>query len=366
MISKARLCWIVAGCLPSVALTQGMPRPASIPADPLELASSRVAAAPSTANRDDALALLRRARANYALRAGARAYDLKVSFTVNSGGQTAADGDWQMEDMFDPGLGSRWTAKGPGGNTITRIHTQDRMLYGDETAAYVPLRLQEVRAALLGPLPLADGLGRASIRTTTASYAGMELTCLLIGPRVDTKVSGGRHWNEAEGCIDAQSGLLATASQIPGRYFAYDYSSARRFDGHVLPNKVIVTEGGKTVTTISVDSLTALDSPDPNLFVPTAAMRARGRPIVLAGAHKITRAAPPGASPAGATPDAVCVFGVMTPDGQLMEAHSLQPSDPNSAAAVQAARQTTYQRPPVGVEPQQYFLFIVERFGASR
>lgn len=366
MISRTCLSWILAGCLPSAVLAQGTPRAESIPPDPLELAASRVAGAPSAVNRPDALELLRRAHTNLALRGGTRGYDLKVSFTVNSGGQTAQDGDWQMEDMFDPGVGSRWTAMGPGGYRITRIRTKDGMLYGDETAAYVPLRLQEARATLFDPLPSADGLDRASVRTTTASYNGMELTCLLTGPRADARAGGGRLWNEAEHCIDPQSGLLATASQVPGRYFAYDYSDARRFDGHVLPSKVVVSEGGKSVTTISVDSVSALDSPDPNLFVPTEAMKAKGRPIVLGGAHKITRAAAPGTPPAGSAPDAVCVFGVMTPEGQLMEAHSLQPSDPNSAAAVEAARQTVYQRPPLGVEPQQYFLFIVERFGVSK
>lgn len=366
MISRTSLLWILAGCLPAAALAQGTSRTPAIPADPLELASTQVAAAPSASNRSGALQILGRARTNYALRGGARAYDLKTSFTVNSGGQTAGDGEWQMEDMYDPNLGGRWTAKGPNGYTITRIRTKDGLLYGDDTASYVPLRLQEVRATLFDPLPAVESLGRASIRTTTASYNGMELSCVLTGPRADAKLSGGRHWNEAEACIDSQSGFLVTASQVPGRYFAYDYSNARRLDGRVLPNKVVVTEGGKTVTTISVDSLSALDAADSSLFVPTAEMKAKGRPIVLGGARKIMRAAEQGTPPAGAAADAVCVFGVMTPEGQLMEAHSLQPSDPNSAAAVQAAQQTAYQRPPLGAEPQQYFLFFVERFRSSQ
>ena len=66
-------------------------------------------------------------------------------------------------------------------------------------------------------------------------------------------------------------------SQVPGRYFAYDYSDAPQLGGHVLPRKVTVTEAGKTVTEISVDSLTELPAADPSLFVPTEEMKARGR-----------------------------------------------------------------------------------------
>lgn len=359
MISKSWLWWILA---PSVALAQGALRPGAIPADPLELAAGPVAAAQPAAHTA-ALQLLGRARGNYALRSAGRAfsgqaYDIKVAFTVNSGGQTAHDGAWQMEDMFDPRLGFRWTATGPDGYSITRIRAQDGMLYGDETGSYVPLRLQEARAALFDPIPHQDSLGRASVRTSTAEFNGAQLTCVLLsGQAKDAKASGGRRWNEAEECIDPQTGLLATHSPVPGRYFAYDYKDARRFDGRVLPDQVTVTEGGKTVTTISVQSLTALDNADPSLFAPTAEMKANGRPIALGGARKMD--GPPGQGAAGGP---VCVFGVVTSAGELMEAHSLQPSSPNSGAAVAAAQQMTFSRPPLGVPAQQYFVYIMERF----
>jgi hypothetical protein len=361
MISNGCLWLVLAGGVSSVALAQGVPRAAAIPGDPLELAAGAVAAAPSPAMRTAALQLLGRARGNYALRSAGRgytgrAYDLKATFTVNSGGQTGLDGAWKMEDMFDPNLGFRWTAQGPGGYAITRIRAKDGMLYGDETGSYVPLRLQQARAALFDPLPAQDTLSRASIRTLTGSLNGAELSCALSGPPKASN-TGGRHWDEAEECIDPQTGLLATHSQVPGLYFAYDYTDARRFDGRVLPGKVTVTEGGKTVITISVDSLTALDAADPSLFTPSGEMKANGRPIALGGARKM--AGPPGP---GATAGTVCVFGVVTPAGELMEAHSLQPSDPNSRAAVEAAKQMTFPRPPLGVAAQQYFVYILERF----
>lgn len=365
MISKGCLWLVLAGGLPSMvlaqgaALAQGTAQAAVIPGDPLELAAVPVAAQ-SPAGRTTALELLGRARRSYALRGGGSAYDLKISFTVNSGGQTQYDGDWKMEDMFDPSLGSRWTATGPGGFAITRIRTKDGTLYGEETASYVPLRLQEARATLFDPLPSEESLNRGSIRRLTASFNGTQLTCFLTGPPKGN-ASGPRRWNEGEECIDPQAGLLVTHSQVPGRYFAYDYTNARRFDGRVLPGKVIVTEGGKTVTTISVDSLTALDNPDPGLFTPSDEMKAKGRPTALAGARKLMRT-----ETGGAAAGIVCVFGVITADGQLMEAHSLQPSDPNSRAAVEAAVQSTFAQPPLGAEPQQHFVFIVERFGSSQ
>jgi hypothetical protein len=62
----------------------------------------------------------------------------------------------------------------------------------------------------------------------------------------------------------------------------------------------------------------------------------------------------------------VCVFGVVTPAGQLVEAHSLQPSDPNSQAALDAAKQMSFSQPSVpGDYPQQHFVFVIEQFVSS-
>jgi hypothetical protein len=160
--------------------------------------------------------------------------------------------------------------------------------------------------------------------------------------------------------------LLQTHSQVPGRYYAYDYSNAPRLAGHVLPRRVTVTEAGKTVTEISVDSLTELPAADPTLFVPTEEMKARGRAIAMTGAQKISRIAGRGPLAAGATARAVCVFGVVTPSGQLVEAHSLQPSDPNSQAAVEDAEQINFFPTPPGAHPQQHFVFIIEMFVSSK
>src|SRR5581483_4661035 len=152
--------------------------------------------------------------------------DLKVSFTVDSGGQTAYDGAWKMEDVFDPKLGLRWTAQGPASYGITRISANGKT-YGEDTASYVPLRLQEARAALFDPIPSAANLNRAVIRTSTATFNGLQLTCVLLaGSGRAATANTGRQWDETEECIDPASGRLQVHSQVPGRYYSYDYTDA--------------------------------------------------------------------------------------------------------------------------------------------
>src|SRR5581483_7127227 len=203
--------------------------------------------------------------------------------------------------------------------------------YGQQTGNYVPLRLQEARAALFDPMPSLRNLTHASLRTTTAVFNGAQLTCVLLSAReAPANSAPGRHWGETEECIDPATGLLQVHSQLPGRYYAYDYTNAPTLGGHPFPRKVTVTEGGKTITEISVDGLMVIPAPDPSLFAPTVDMKAAGRAIALTGAQKVSRVVSGGSGAAAI----ICVFGVLTPSGQLLEAHSLQPSDPNSEAAV--------------------------------
>lgn len=363
MLSKATWLWIAAGALGSAAFGQTVPAAAPIPSDPLELATGQIRAHP---NRAHALSLLGRARDNFALAAAGRAYDLKVTFTVDSGGQTEYDGAWGMEQMFDPQQGLRWTANAAGGYEITRI-TVHGMHYQEDTASYIPLRLQEARAALFDPIATADYVAHATIRASNSVFHGAPVTCLLLSnSRPASGAAPGRRWDETEDCIDPQSGLLQVHSPVPGRYYAYDYSNAPSLEGHTLPSKVSVTEGGQTVSEIQVDSLTGLSSADPSLFTPSDEMKARGRAIAMTGAQKISRDFARAPFPPGATQHVVCVFGLVTPSGELVEAHSLQPSDPNSRAAVAAARQMRFsQAAPTGPSPQQHFVFVIERFVSS-
>ena len=326
-----------------------------------EPVNGHITAVESRGARADAIQLLERARNSYNLRSLGRPYDLRVSFTVNSGGQTAGDGSWQMEDLFDPKLGLRWTANGPGGYAITRIHANG-MLFGVDTASYVPLRLHQARAALFDPIPSRKSIERSSLRTSTVVYNGTQLTCVLLSDaKTPAGSAPGRQWDESEECVDPESGVLLVHSQAPGLYYAYDYFQPATLGDRALPRKVTVNEGGKVVMEISIDSLTETPSAETILFRPNREMQARGRALALAGAEKISRVI--GGGTAGS---AVCVFGVVTPDGKLMEAHSLQPADPNSQAAIADAEQIDFPTPaPVGPYPAQHFVFVIEKFAGS-
>ena len=339
------------------------PQTASIPSDPLEPVTGSIQTISTPDDREAILKLLARARNNYALRTDGPGYDLKVNFKVDSSGQTQYDGAWQMEEIYAPGKGFRWTAKAEAGYTTTQI-SGEKFSYRDGPGDYLPLRLHEARAALFGPIATQPYVDLDLIRTSTATVNEVELTCVLLShaPRKATLTSG-RHWEESEDCIDPQSGLLKLHSLAPGRYELYDYTDAPTIGTHLLPRKVTITEAGKTVMELRVDSLTELPSPDPALFVPTPEMIASESGIAMVEARKISAFYKPGTIASNATIHPVCVFGLLTPSGQLVEAHSLQPSDPNSQAAVESAkRMNLHHLMTPGSRPEQRFIFITEKF----
>jgi hypothetical protein len=345
------------------AFGQNLPTIAPVPRDPLELVTGPVQTVNTPAARMAVTQLLARARRNYALTNSTQGYQLKVTFNVTSGGQTDYDGAWQMEDTFDPQQGLHWTANASAGYTATRISSKT-MSAGTGTATILPLRLHEARAALFDPIPSAASVAHDTLRTSSATFNGVQLTCVLISNLATAATeSAGRHWEETEECIDPQSGLLQVHSQVPGRYYQYSYANAVRLGSYVLPDKVTVTEAGQTVSEIHVDSLTAMAAPDPNLFVASEAMKSAGPVIAMAGSQKVSVFSELGPYKEGATAQPVCVFGVVTPEGQLVEAHSLQPSDPNSQAAVEAAKKMKFATGELADgRPQQHFVFVIEKF----
>ncbi len=230
---------------------------------------------------------------------------------MNSGGATQYDGAWEMEDIFDPAQGLRWTAKAEAGFTTTQI-AANGMFYGDGTSSAIPLRLQEARAALFDPMPAPRFVDRQMIRTATATFNGKQLTCVLISTSKD-KAALGRQWEETEECIDPQSGLLMVHSQIPGRYYAYEYGDTPQPGSYVMPKTVTVTEAGKTISVISVVSLEELSNADPSLFQPTAEMAAKGQSVAMGGAQKIVSVAGKSTSDVA---QPVCVFGLVTSAGR--------------------------------------------------
>jgi hypothetical protein len=344
----------------------GAPRTAPIPNDPLEIVSGPIQVVDTPADRDAILNLLNRARSSYALRGDGPGYDLKVSFDVDSGGETQYDGAWEMEEIYGPGQGIHWTAKAAAGYTTTQI-SLDKHSYGEGPGTTLPLRLHEARGALFGAIATAPFVDRDFIRTSTATFDGVELTCVLLSRAQHAAIPApGRWWEESEDCIDPQSGLLKLHSLAPGRYEVYDYSDAPTLGGHTLPRKVTVTEGGKTVMELRVDSWTELPSADPALFIPTQEMKEREPGIAMAEARKSSVFYKPGPIAANSTIHPVCVFALISPSGEVTEAHSLQPSDPNSQAAVESAQRMNFHNPtPSQGRPEQRFVFIIEKFVSS-
>jgi len=237
-------------------------------------------------------------------------------------------------------------------------------LYSESTTDHIPLRLHEARAALLDPIPDAQSTRGDVIRTSMAMFRGVELTCVLLSTPANAAAAGsiaGRRWDETEECIDARSGLLRIHSQAPGRYSVYDYANAPQFAGHTLARSILITEGGKTVSEIVVRQLTPAQAADPNLFAISSGMKARGRAVAMAGALKYSQVS--GSGPVAHT---VCVFGLVTASGELADAHSLQPSDPNSQTAVEAVKKMKFAaQDPGGAPPQQHLIFVIENFATG-
>jgi hypothetical protein len=362
-ILKGMLLLIAAVVLSVPALCKSpAPRTVSIPDDPLEIVSGPIQVV-GTDDREAILKLLARARSNYAVRSDGPGYDLKVSFAVESAGETQYDGGWEMQEIYAPGQGFRWTAKAAAGYAMTQI-SGDKFSYRQGSGDALPLRLHEARAALFGPIATQPFVDLDLIRTSTATLNGVELTCVLLsrGQRGGALASG-RRWEESEDCIDPQAGLLKLHSLAPGRYEVYDYTGAPTIGGHMLPRKVTITEGSKTVMELHVDSWTELPAADPALFVPTADMIAGEPGIAMAEARKVSAFYKPGRIAPNSTIHPVCVFGLLTPSGQLIEAHSLQPSDPNSQAAVESAKHMDFRHlTSPGSRPEQRFVFITEKF----
>jgi hypothetical protein len=362
--NKGSLLLIAGALLPLSTFGDTAARITPVPRDPLELATGQIELAGTPASRVASAQLLARARQSYSLRTAGQAYDLKVTFTVDSSGQTNYDGAWQMEDRFAPGKGHLWTATSASGYTTTQL-VVGKALYSEGTASSIPLRLEEARGAIFDPIPSVAYVNRASVRTLSSSLHDVPVTCVLLSSRRSAGATPGRDWDEAEECIDPQSGLLLMHSQVPGRYSVYDYSNAPSLGSQIMPRTVTLYEGGRVVSKITVESLQPAAGFDPSLFVPTEGMKANGHAIAMTSATKLTRVQPQGTPTAGMTLRPVCVFGVVTPTGQLVEAHSLQPSDPNSQAAVEDAKGIDFS-PTItpGAPLQQHFVFVIEKFAS--
>ncbi|HWY55060.1 MAG TPA: energy transducer TonB [Terriglobales bacterium] len=337
---------------------------AALPADPLELATGDTLKVANPENRALVLSLLERARQNgselYA--AGGPAFHLKLSFT--SSGQSRYAGSGEMDEIrYSRNTSWRWTAR-LGEYSQVRVF-QYGIPYDEKTAGPIPLRVQMVRGAVLWPMfNVRPG---TMIRMASAQWRGMEVMCALLSFDEAITAAHGRHWEEREYCVDTKSALLRIYSEAPGIYTLYDYGEAVHFHGRTLARQISIVESGDTVLQIHIDSLEDAGAADPALFTPTKEMLARGPGIVLMASVRISAGA---ATPAGHTGkiEPVIVHASIDDQGKVVEAETLQSSDPSlSNAALALVKSSTYPPQTRATGPVQTEAFInVEFVGGAR
>jgi hypothetical protein len=330
---------------------QKLPR---VPADPLELATGPVEIPGTAEERASAIALLERARQNFTLRSpGSAPYKLKVSFLAS--GATQYSGSGEMEELWQGPGQLRWTAH-LANYSEARVF-QGGMGWDADPHAYLPLRLQMLRESLLWPLN--QNFTNAHFRTAPAAWSGVQVTCVLISfGRAPSSAEPGRLWQEEEFCIDPKSGLLQTYSVSPGMYNVYNYNSAIQFHGRIVPRQLSVVISGAPVLEAQVD-IADLGQVEPSTFAPAEGWT--GPAIVIRGPQRFPLFAPAAGSGAKAV-QPVIVHALLSVEGKVLEAESLQNSDAALAqAAVQAVSAIQYG-PARG--PLQREIFVRVQFGS--
>jgi hypothetical protein len=348
----------ICGLLAQVAFCQSGQTLARVPENRLELASSGVRVVEAPEERDALIRLMEKARSYYDFKESRQAYHLKTSFTVTSGGRTEFDGDWQLDEIYSPSLGDRLTAR-TGGSVFEQLKTLTAN-YQDTPGGTFPLRLHEARGHLLGPLESIKNVRHDLIRTVDANLNGAPVTCLLLsdGRRSSEAGAPGRLWQEREECLDPQNGHLLLHSPAPGLYVLYDFSQPVKLESKELPGKMTVVENETTVIEERVESLESLSTADPSQFTPTAKMRSQRPGAAMAGLEKISLGA---TRPAAGTVQTVVIFGLLTPEGKVAEAHALQSSDPALVDdALRRVNQVKFQSAVApGADREQHELFAL-------
>ena len=331
-----------------------------VPNDPLELVSGDAQAVQDAEQRAVATHLLTRARTLSNVRE--YAYDLKTTF-VSSG---ASAGSWSLEDTSPAREVYRWTAQGPSCSVVS-LH-RDQLVYSNQPAGAMPLRLAQARTAIFfvygafGPY--------ASLRMAAGSLNGAAVSCVLVSHEPRNKsASGGRRWEEAEYCIDPQSGLLMSYSPVPGMYVAYDYASAFHFHDKIIPGKFTITQAGQTAIEARTESVTDPAKMDPALFQPAGLEKIGAGPLMSPPWRMRTRTVSGGRHSHRAL-QVVVLDGMVTPEGKLGEVQILASSNAglNQAALEEAAKWENWQSPEdaqPGATPQSHEVFFTVEFAES-
>lgn len=321
------------GGSPSAPLNPGPTAP--IPSDPHEIATGETQVALAPSERSSVLALIERAREKSDLTfAGSAAFALDVSFDASSQTQSSAPSSGKIQETWLDPQHWQWTAQ-LGGYSQTRLFL-DGKAYDENVTSPLPLRLQMARDAIFWPAPAA---GRLLVRTTSASWDGKNVTCVLTSGGGSTDATPGRRWVESEWCIDPQSGLLQIFSLVPGLYAVYDYDSALKFQGRVLPRQITVYENGNTVLHVRLERVRAANAKDSGPMSPTEQTKANGPKNIVEEPVRLQLFGnpPPGADNSVIQP--VYVHALLGPNEQVLEAETLQnPSPTLVQAAIERAK----------------------------
>jgi hypothetical protein len=307
--------------LASYTYSQSAAKVAPLPYDPLELATGPTVVPDTPEKRALLLNLLERARQNSAMHLpGTAPFTLKASF--NSTGDSKNTGYGEVDETWLNGQTWRWSAR-LGDYSQLRIFYEGAA-YDDKPKGFIPLRLQMVRNAVFWPV--IGNFAPTLLRMATTSFQGTDLACVLIsGGGNDATPTPGRRWEENEFCVDPKSGLLRTHSEAPGIYAIYEYEGALQFHGRTIPRQISVVEGGETVLQIHIDSIEDANH-DPNQFVPTHEMLARGPGAIMVGPFRFPEFVP---APAGYNGQVqpVIVHAILDTKGKVLDAEVVQSSD---------------------------------------
>jgi hypothetical protein len=342
-----------------------LPRP-SLPSDPLELVTGPATTVQTPEQRLAATTLLTHARDLSNVRA--QPYYLKTSVTTS--GSLSSDGSWTLEDI-SPGRRYRWTAQGPG-YAVVNVYpdTTQGMLYSNQPAGVIPLRLEQVREAIFFVNPPMGP--QASLRVATGYLNGAAQSCVLnVTTAGGRTFSGPRNWEEEEYCVDSKTGLLTTYSPAPGLYIRYDYTSAKQFHGKTIPGGFTITEAGRQVADARTESVSD-PSANTDAVFDTTGLTAIGIGRVMNGGIRFRGLIPLGMSFAGgaagnSTIQVVTLHANALPDGSLGEPEILASSDAslNQTALDRASMQNKMRfgnRAQPGATPESEHIFFTLEF----
>jgi hypothetical protein len=210
------------------------------------------------------------------------------------------------------------------------------------------LRVQLIRSAL--HWPIMRNAGASAIRAANVERDGVTMSWLLLSASIPPNPAP-RSWVEREYCIDPASGLLQMWSEAPGIYAVYDYTGARNFHGHTVPQQISIFEDGRLAVQARLENLEDAPTLDPALFKRAPESADAAESFTLASPIRFPMRVDPsdGTSPFF---QALIVHAILdAQDGTVLDAEALQTSDRDlSRAAIDLVRSTTFSpvRTPAG------------------